>query len=526
MIDIIKQLPALIVVIPLLAAPLAVIIHNRKAVYAFTCVVMSVNFLVGLALIYQVMAHGTISYHFGGWMPPIGIEFRIDALSAIVVLFITLSSFVTLPWMYHSVAKDIEHKRQYLFYTMMLLCYAGLLGMAVTGDVFNLFVFLEISSISTYVLIGMSRDRRGIIAAFNYLIMGTIGATFYIIAVGLMYQITGTLNMVDMAARLAEFKGNRTVIIALGLMFTGLSLKAAVFPLHSWLPRSYTFAPDAATTFLAATATKVSLYALLRTSMVMFVTSAPQLIDPYGNIVIILGICGMIIGAAAATRQYATKRILAYSSISQMGYMIMAIGLSRTNGMVIIGTGIFACVFHMFSHSLLKGLLFMGSGALSYRGLGPWLIRLQGRGRSMPITMTFFIIGGLGLIGVPGTIGFISKWYLIRAAVLADNWYAVVAIVVTSAMAVVYFWRLIEVAYLMKPPSNAPIAKEAPLSMLIPMGVMASLIIIFGFYNKPIVTLANQSVAHLLLTHEPIEVPLIPQSGGHDTTESNQGGQH
>ncbi len=522
MIDFTAQLPALIVVIPLLSAPIAVILHDRKLVYAFTYLVMIANLIVALALVNQVMAHGVISYHFGNWAPPIGIEFRIDAFSALVVMFVTLSGFIFMPWMYKSVSKDIENKREYLFYTMILLCYAGLLGMAVTGDVFNLFVFLEISSISTYVLIGMSRDRRGLIAAFNYLIMGTIGATFYIIAVGMMYQVTGTLNMVDMAARLAELKGNRTVLIALAFMFTGLGLKAAVFPLHSWLPRYYTFAPNAATTFLAATATKVSLYALIRTSLIMFATTAPQLINMYGNIFVFLGICGMIVGAAAATRQYNIKRILAYSSISQMGYMIMAVGLTRPGNTTVLDAGLFAAMFHMFSHALLKGLLFMGSGALAYRGLGPWLIRLQGRGRSMPITMGLFIIGGLGLIGIPGTVGFISKWYLIRAAVLVENWLAVVAILITSAMAVVYFWRLIEVAYLMKPPTNAPEAKEAPVSMLVPMVFSACLIIFFGFYNKPIVHLIDQSLGQLTEQHQPIEVPLVPR----DSSHGNEGGHH
>ncbi|MFV0431175.1 MAG: monovalent cation/H+ antiporter subunit D family protein [Alphaproteobacteria bacterium] len=516
MIDFAQQLPALIVVIPLLAAPIAVILNNRKLVYGFTCLIMAINFFIALALTSQVMQNGVISYYFGGWLPPIGIEFRIDALAAVVVTFVSLITFMAMPWMYHSVAKDIEAKRQYLFYTMLLLCYAGLLGMVVTGDAFNLFVFLEISSIATYVLIGMSRDRRGTIAAFNYLIMGTIGATFYIISVGMMYQATGTLNMIDMAARLAQLENNKTVIIALAFMFTGLGLKAAIFPLHSWLPRSYTFAPDAASTFLASTATKVSLYALLRISSIMFITVAPQLVHMYDRIFVILGIAAMIAGAAAATRQYNIKRILAFSSVSQIGYMIMAIGLSRPESGDIATAGFFAAIFHMFSHALLKGLLFMGSGALAYRGLGPWLVRLQGRGRDMPITMGLFIIGGLGLIGVPGTIGFISKWYLVRAAVLNGNWIAVAAILITSALAVIYFWRLIEVAYLMKPPAHIPKAKEAPLSMLIPMAITAAMIIGFGFYNKPIVNIIKHAPDHILIEHSPIEIPLVPLTASHD----------
>ncbi len=502
--DIVKQLPALLVVIPLLAAPLNVMLRHRKLSYFLTFVVILSSFIISFALALEIQKNGVISYHFGNWRPPLGIEFRIDNLNLVVILFVSLSTLISMPWMYKSVEKAIEPRRQYLFYTMMLLSYAGLLGMSVTGDVFNLFVFLEISSISTYVMIAMAKDRRAIVAAFNYLIMGTIGATFYIIAVGFMYQATGTLNMYDMAGRLADGSSNKTVLIALAFMFTGLGLKSAIFPLHSWLPRCYTFAPDPATTFLASTATKVSLYTLIRMSVIMFITVAPQLLNMYNHIFQFLGLTAMLIGAAAAARQYNIKRILAFSSISQIGYMVLALGLGNA-------AGIMAATFHMFNHALLKGLLFMAAGALAYRGLGPWLVRFQGRGRAMPITMTFFIIGGLGLIGVPGTVGFVSKYYLIRAAVLASNWFAVVAILVTSLLAVVYFWRLIEVAYMMKPPSGAPKVKEAPKTMLASMAIASVFIIGLGFYNKPIVDLMNNIEADIRSPHKPIEVPLIPR---------------
>ncbi len=512
--DIIKQLPALLVVIPLLAAPLNIMLRHRKIAYFLVFAVILSSLAIALALAVEIQQNGIISYHFGNWRAPIGIEFRIDNLNLIVILFVSLSTAISMPWMLRAVEKSIEPRRQYLFYTMMLLSYAGLLGMSATGDVFNLFVFLEISSISTYVMIAMNKDRRAIVASFNYLIMGTIGATFYIIAVGFMYQATGTLNMYDMAGRLAETSSSYTVLIALAFMFTGLGLKSAIFPLHAWLPRCYTFAPDPAVTFLASTATKVSLYTLIRMSVIMFVTVAPQLVNMYNHIFQALGICAMIIGAMAAARQYNLKRILAFSSISQIGYMVLALGIGHS-------AGIMAAVFHMFNHALLKGLLFMAAGALAYKGLGPWLIRLQGRGRSMPITMGFFIIGGLGLIGIPGTVGFVSKYYLIRAAVLAHNWVAVAAILITSLLAVVYFWRLIEVAYMMKPPLRAPQdVGEAPKSMLISMAIAAAFIIGLGFYNKPIIDIIRNIEAEVSSPHAPVHVPLVPrdnpaEEGGH-----------
>lgn len=483
---VILQIPALLVVLPLVGAPLMMLVYRRGMVYALTSLIMYVNVIFAFILMHQVRKYGVISYHFGGWAPPIGIEFRIDHLSAIILLFVTLSTAIMMPWMYNACKEFIENKREYLFFVLLLLNYAGLLGMAATNDAFNLFVFLEISSLSTYAMIALGKERRGIMAAFNYLLMGTIGATFYIIAVSMLYQSTGSLNISDMAARLSEQKDSRTLFVALAFIFTGFALKAAIFPLHAWLPRAYAYAPDPTTTFLAATATKVSLYALIRMGINFFEVSSESASGIYSFIFITLGMAAMIIGAASATRQHNLKQILAFSSISQMGYMVMAIGFSFSPEQAVSDAGIVAATVHMFNHAILKGLLFMAVGAMAVRGISPWLIQLQGRARDMPITMGLFIIGGFGLIGVPGSIGFISKWYLIRMAVLQEHWFAVIAILATSALAFVYFWRIIEVGFMMKPHPKAPKVKEAPKSMLASMMVSAAIVIILGVYSNPL----------------------------------------
>ena len=243
------------------------------------------------------------SYAIGNWPPPWGIEYRVDTLSAFVLVLIAGMAVVVLPFARRSIGAEIAERQHYLFYTMFLLCLSGLLGMTITGDVFNVFVFLEISSLSTYVLIAMGRDRRALLAGYQYLIMGTIGATFIVIGIGLLYLMTGTLNMVDLAQRLPALQGTRPVLAALAFITVGLALKLALFPLHQWLPNAYTFAPSAVAAFLAATATKVAIYVLLRFYYSVF--GQPQVFGPLptAQLLLLLALAGMFAASTMAIFQ-------------------------------------------------------------------------------------------------------------------------------------------------------------------------------------------------------------------------------
>ena len=259
------HLPALQVVIPLVGALLAGFFARRRNI----CARAGGELAHAAHCRFDAVASpssGPISYHLGGWEPPWGIEYRIDALNGFVLVLVSVVGAVIMPFARRSVGFEIEEWREAWFYCMYLLCLTGLLGIAVTGDAFNAFVFLEISSLSTYVLIALGPDRRALLAAFQYLVMGTIGATFYVIGVGLLYLLTGSLNMVDIAARLAPaWAGNsRAIVAALAFVTVGISLKLALFPLHVWLPNAYAYAPSWATAFLSATATKVAIYLLVR----------------------------------------------------------------------------------------------------------------------------------------------------------------------------------------------------------------------------------------------------------------------
>jgi multicomponent Na+:H+ antiporter subunit D len=467
------QLPILQVVLPLLMAPIALILRTPRAVWMLTLVVTWATLAISLSLLMQVLDTGTIIYRIGGWAAPWGIEYVLDKVGAFVLVIVSGIGAVVMTYARRSVECEIPEDRIYLFYTMFLLCLTGLLGITITGDVFNLFVFLEISSLSSYVLISLGKDRRALTAAYRYLIMGTIGATFYIIGVGLMYMMTGTLNMADLATLLPSVAETRTIQAALAFLTVGICLKLALFPLHLWLPNCYTYAPSAVTAFLAATATKVAVYILIR--IVFTVFGEVNVFETLGvqNILMVLAIMAMFAASITAIYQDNVKRLFAYSSIAQIGYIILGLSLAST-------TGVAAGIIHLFNHAIIKCAIFLGLGCVFLRIGGVTFKDMRGLGKRMPWTMAAIVIGGLGLIGIPMTAGFVSKWYLVRATIEKDMWLIAALIVLSSLLAVIYVWRIVEAAYLKQPPENAPPVKEAPLSMLLPLWVLALASIYFG----------------------------------------------
>lgn len=493
MFGIADQVPLLIVVVPMIAAPLCIVFGNRKAAAFIAFFASLISLLCSIHILASVMDGSIISYWLGGWGPvdggiPKGIEYRIDAANAFVLMLISLMSTIVLPYAKRSVEQEIRETSHTLFYCCYLLCFTGLLGVVATGDAFNVFVFLEISSLSTYVLVAMGaeKDKRALTSAFEYLIMGTIGATFFVIGIGFLYAATGTLNMADMAVRLAELEpGNRTVQVAFAFILVGMGLKAAMYPLHLWLPGAYTFAPSVVTAFLAATATKAAIYVLLRFTFTIFGFGFVSDAGVLPLIVIPVAVIAMFAGSLIAVFQTDLKRLLAYSSVAQVGYMILGIGFMST-------TGITATVVHMFNHGITKGLLFMAVGAFVMRSGSSFTDRLCGLGRQMPWTAGAFVIGGISLIGVPGTSGFISKWVLVTAALEKDWWWMALLIVASSLLAVIYVWRIVEILFL-QPPKTSVVAKEVPLSMIIPAWVLALACIWFGSTTE--VTIGAAEVA-------------------------------
>jgi multicomponent Na+:H+ antiporter subunit D len=484
-----SHLPVLQVVIPLLAAPLCFLIRNERLVRVFTIFVSFGCFGISTILLGQVLDGQVLIYEFGGWARPYGIEYRVDILNAFVLVVVSAMAAVIFSAGPGQARRAIPEGREYLFYAAALLCLTGLLGVTITGDVFNVFVFLEISSLSSYILIALGRSRRALMAAFSYLVMGTIGATFFLIGIGLMYQMTGTLNMVDMAERLQGVNQTRTILVALSFVVVGISTKLAVFPLYQWLPNAYGFAPPIVSAFLASTATKVAYYLLIRFCLGIFGLTLVFETVRIDRLLLPLSIAAMFVGSIAAIYQTDFKRLLAYSSIAQIGYMTLGLSLATE-------AGVSAGLIHIFNHALMKGALFLVAACVTWRMGGTEINAMRGLGQRMPITMAAMVVAGLALVGVPGTVGFVSKWALVSAALEKDAIVVAFLIIASSVLALVYIWKIIEIVYFASPETEIK-KGEAPPLLLIPTWILAGASIYFGIFSNFAVDVAERAAAQL-----------------------------
>jgi multicomponent Na+:H+ antiporter subunit D len=499
-----SNLPVLIVMIPLLvAATLPMLGKSGNRAWFIATATTAALFVISILILRKIGGEGGVVTHLmGNWKVPWGIELRIDSVNGFVTLIITGIAFVVTLGSRLSIQKEIPADRLPIFYTIWLCCITGLIGITVTGDMFNVYVLLEITSLATYALIAMGKgaDRKALTASLNYLVLGTIGASFILLGIGYLYMVTGTLNMADVSVELQKIyhswhdggsEHQKTLMAAFAFLAVGLFIKVGLFPLHAWLPNAYTYAPSAVSALLSATATKVGAYITLRFFFTILGAHLVFELIPTGTILLIMGCIAVLVGSYLAIRQTNLKRMLAYSSVAQIGYIAMGIGLASE-------TGLTAGIIHLFNHAVIKGGLFLALAAFACHVGKPELHRLAGMGRKMPFTMAAFTAGGLALIGVPLTAGFISKWYLVLGLVEKSLWTPAAVVLIGSLLAVIYVWRVVEVIYLHKPAEADADVKEAPLSLVISTWILVGASIFFGVNATLTVKLAQQA-AHVLL---------------------------
>ncbi|MGQ9508078.1 MAG: monovalent cation/H+ antiporter subunit D family protein [Thermodesulfobacteriota bacterium] len=484
MISFVEHLPLLIVVISLLSAITILIagwIYKRTAWFISLGTIIF-QFISSLFIIEHVLTRGPIRYRLGGWVPPWGIEYVMDALNSYVLIVLLFLALICLLYS----KKNIEHElpaKIVSFYTIYQLLVTGLCGVAVTGDIFNMYVFIEIFSLSAYALIA-SRGKIALKASFTYLVLGSIGACFFLLGIGFLYAITGSLNIHDLSLLLPPFYKNRVVIAAFAFILVGLSIKMALFPLHTWLPDAHAFAPSEISAMLSGIIIEVSTYAFIRVAFSVFTPQFLRLF-PILEILSWLAVAAILFGSILAITQTNLKRMLAYSSVANMGYIVLALGLSMSSKTSPWG-GLNPALMHILNHALMKGCLFLVAGAFIYKA-DLWNIdQFYQLGKKMPYTCAAFVISALSMIGVPPSVGFVSKLYIILASIEAKQFFFVAVLLLSSLLNLIYFWRVIETMYMKVKEegheSSHYSKNEIPMGMLFPIWILSSLCVLMGIF--------------------------------------------
>jgi multicomponent Na+:H+ antiporter subunit D len=432
---------------------------------------LAVAVVAALGLLREVLTVGPVRHTLGGWAAPIGIEFVVDGLSAFMLTVVTSVALLVALFARESVRRETP-EREVAFYGMTLVLLLGLTGLVLTGDLFNLYVFIEISALSSYALVSVGDDRAAV-SAFRYVLLGTIGASFYLLGVGFLYLLTGSLNMADIARLLPSIADNPVVAVSLAMMVAGIGLKMALFPLHGWLPDAYTFASSTATALIAPVMTKVSAYVLIR--LLFFVYGADLAVDRLAatSVIAWLSAAGIVAASLMAIAQTDVKRMLAWSSVAQLGYIGVGIGLATPLALV-------GAMLHVLNHATMKCCLFLVSGSVAMQTGRLRVAEWAGLGRAMPWTFAAFTVAAVAMVGLPPTNGFFSKWYLVLGSVQGHAGVLGVVIVASSLLTAGYMFRLIERVWTAPAPAEA--AEPAMLTRL-PALVLGVAIIVLGLGN-------------------------------------------
>ena len=485
-----SHLPVIIFLIPFLSAismPLVGLKRPRwcRPMTMVSVFAMSVAACVNLWL---VLNHGETRYAFGGWPistalpdPPLGIEWVNDALAS--VMLVTLSCLTSVCLVFGGpVTPQSLGRRAALYYTLILLLISGLTGIVFAGDIFNVFVFLEVASLSAYALVGVS-GGRALVASFRYLILGTLGASFYLLGVVFFYAATGTLNMADLAQQMAdkpELLTSKAVIGGSTFMFIGFGIKMALFPLHGWLPDAYTHAPDAISPLLAGLMTKVALYAWVR---VMFWVLGARADLSQVHLLTLLGALGSVaavVGALMALGQQNLKRMFAFSGVSHIGLIL--IGVSQGNA-----AGFAGGMFYLINDAVTQAAMFFIAGAAVYHHGARTVDEIAKLRQGSRWLTGGLIILALSMIGIPPTGGFFGKWHIILGAMEAGNYFAVAAVIVSSLLTMAYFQRLFVRLFSEQPASPGEPRVETHLAFRASVGVASAGILVLGLCSDPIV---------------------------------------
>jgi multicomponent Na+:H+ antiporter subunit D len=458
-------------------------LFNRRICYPLVIATLCACFYFSVALLARVIQQGSpIHYYLGAWDPPWGIEYVVDHLNGLILVSVALIALLVGIYSRSVAAGEFRADKLPQFYTLFLLQVTGLLGMTITGDAFNLYVLLEIASFSAYAIIGMGEGAAAF-AAFRYMIFGTIGACAYLLGVGYLYILTGSLNMADLRDLLPPLYGSRVLMAGFSFLMVGVAIKMALFPVHTWLPDSYTLAPSSVSALLAPLFTKVGAYVLLRVLFTVFVPSFSMTTIPALAALGWIGTAGVLFAGVMALAQSDLKRMLCYLIVAEMGYIV--IGIASANRF-----GLTGAVLHIINDMFMMACLFTAVGTINAHAGTRDLHGLRGINRRLPVTMGVFVVAALSVIGIPPLCGFFSKWYLLLGAIKAGQWAYVAALLISSLLSAVLFFRVIEQVYFTGHETGdggKTVIDRIPLSQLAPIVCLALCILLLGVFSGKLI---------------------------------------
>jgi multicomponent Na+:H+ antiporter subunit D len=489
-----SAIPALLPMVPFtgaVVATVAALVRPRVAQWVAAATMALAAALASWGLL-RALDHGELRHAMGGWAQPLGIEYVLDPLAGFMAVLIGVIGLLVVVYP-TATGFGVAPERGIVLYPLVLLLLGALFGVVVTGDLFNLFVSLEIYSIASYALIALGGPAAAV-ASYRYLLIGTMGSSLYLLGVGFVYFTTGSLGMDSVGPALEQLTESPTIAAAVALIVIGLGTKMAIFPLHVWLPDAHSHAPPAVAALLAAVQVKVAAYALVRILLDVFPIGYVTDQLPVMTMLTWFGAAGIVVGSVMAIRQDDVKRMLAHSTVAQLGYIAVGIGLGTR--MALIGA-----LLHVVNHAAMKACMFFVAGGVLERAGTKKIAGYAGLGQRMPITMVAFTVAAISMVGLPPTAGFVSKWYLVSGAVEADRWVVALVVVGASVLTLLYFLRVLEMVWF-RPPVDARAAeqvREPATAVVIPVVVLAAAVLALGVGNVVIVEQILEPVSAALL---------------------------
>lgn len=490
------QLPVIVMVL-MLASGLVVPLAGRRMPPAglggMSVIVLALGTVLSFVSLVHVLNEGAYVYRFGGWPSSIGVEFSISPLTALMAVLVMFLSLAVVVYVAKNAIDAVRPRAVPGYYTIIFVAVFAMLGMVYTNDLFNMYVFMEILSIASCALVTIRGSRENLYAGLKYLLIGTVGSVTVLFGIAVLYMVAGNLNMAIIAELTPQLweEYPTNVRMAIGLMLTGFGIKAAVFPLHTWLPDAHSVAPTGSSALLSGLVVTVYLFGAVKVlfnvigAEVLALTNIPLTLS-------YIGMAGMIVGSVFALGQTEVKRILAYSTVAHVGYIVLGTGLASD-------AGVSAALFHMIAHGLMKTALFLSVGTIIHRTGKKYVSEFAGVGYRMPLTMLVFSIAALGMIGIPGVNGFMSKWYLILAGIDAGVSLVVPVILLSSFLNALYYLPLISRAFMQRSTESDHIMKRDRLrpTVWLPQVGIAIMCIATGLFPQLVMDVLNQAVAGL-----------------------------